>query len=105
MPSSAPVVAGSSTKTARIPAQRTRARRTPPAAPPLGSLTQAGAREGARCTVCGSDRVTRISMNLTDGSPVCFTSCHRCENRSWNDADGGAVLPVEHVLDKARKPR
>ena len=73
---------------------------------PLGSLTQPGARAGAACRACGSERVTRIAMALTDGSPVTFTSCHRCEHRTWEEqgaADGRAVLPVQRVLDKARK--
>jgi hypothetical protein len=71
---------------------------------PLGSLTQPGARSGSGCRACGSERVTRIAMNLTDGSPVQFTSCHRCEHRTWEEQgiDGG-VLPVQRVLDKTRK--
>ncbi|MGH8937820.1 MAG: hypothetical protein ACRDV2_00535 [Actinomycetes bacterium] len=68
---------------------------------PLGSLTQRGARAGAHCRACGSDRVTRIAMSLTDGSPVQFTSCHRCEHRTWEEH--GASLPVARVLDKSRK--
>jgi hypothetical protein len=71
---------------------------------PLGSLTQPGARAGASCRACGSERVTRIAMSLTDGSPVEFTSCHRCEHRTWQELDGtAAVLPVQRVLDKSRK--
>jgi hypothetical protein len=71
---------------------------------PLGSLTQPGARAGASCRACGSERVTRIAMALTDGSPVQFTSCHRCEHRTWEEMDGSAaVLPVQRVLDKSRK--
>lgn len=70
---------------------------------PLGSLTQPGAREGATCTACGSDRVTRIAMSLTDGSPVQFTSCHRCEHRTWEEQGAAAVIPVQRVLDRARK--
>jgi hypothetical protein len=71
---------------------------------PLGSLTQRGARDGAHCRACGSERVTTISMNLTDGSPVTLTSCHRCEHRTWQEA-AGDVLPVALVLDKTRKIR
>ena len=78
---------------------------TPPV--PLGSLTQPGARAGAACRACGSERVTRIAMALTDGSPVQFTSCHRCEHRTWEEQTGAAgtaaVLPVQRVLDKTRK--
>jgi hypothetical protein len=70
---------------------------------PLGSLTQPGARAGASCRACGSDRVTRIAMNLTDGSPVEFTSCHRCEHRTWAEQGSTGALPVDRVLDKTRK--
>jgi DNA-directed RNA polymerase subunit M/transcription elongation factor TFIIS len=70
---------------------------------PLGSLTQPGARAGASCRACGSERVTRIAMNLTDGSPVEFTSCHHCEHRTWAEQGSARALPVDHVLDRTRK--
>ncbi|MFZ5851016.1 MAG: hypothetical protein ACOYY2_06465 [Actinomycetota bacterium] len=80
-------------RTARIPSPR------PPVR--LGSLTQPGARAGASCRSCGSARVTRIALRLTDGSAVDFTSCHHCSGRSWESA--GELLPVSGVLDRARK--
>ncbi len=67
----------------------------------LGSLTQQGARTGITCTNCNSDRVTRLSMSLTDGTAVEFTSCHRCEHKTWADAAG--QLSVEEVLGRTRK--
>ena len=70
---------------------------------PLGSLTQPGAREGVRCQQCLSERVTRISMELTDGSEVDFTHCLECEHRTWQQGD--EVLSVDHVLSRARKRR
>ena len=70
---------------------------------PLGSLTQRGARSGAGCRACGSERVTRIAMSLTDSSPVKFTSCHRCEHRTWEEQGNNAALPIARVLDKTRK--
>ena len=70
---------------------------------PLGSLTQPGARAGAMCQLCGSERVTRISMELTDGSQVDFTHCLECENRTWEAA--GELLSVDHVLTRAQKQR
>ena len=73
------------------------------AAEPLGSLTQPNARAGARCQVCSSERVTRISMELTDGSQVDFTHCLECENRTWQAGD--ETLSVDHVLHRARKER
>ena len=83
-----------SAETIEAPAKPTRTRRSPrnsraPQAPvPLGSLTQQGARGGAQCSSCGSERVTELAMTLTDGTPVRFLSCHRCEERSWLDLDG-----------------
>jgi hypothetical protein len=82
------------------------ARSTATAHIPLGSLTQRGARDGVSCRACGSERVTRLSMALTDGSSVVFTSCHRCEHRTWQEQDtSGQVLHVQRVLDKTRKHR
>ncbi len=69
--------------------------------PPLGSLTQRDNRTAISCQACGSGHVTRLSMNLTDGTPVDFTSCHRCEHKTWEH--GGAELSVDGVLDRTRK--
>ncbi len=82
----------------RIPAQRQR-HQAP--AVPLGSLTQPDHRDGAACRECGSRHVTRLAMNLTDGTPVDFTSCHHCEHRTWEHA--GGPLAVEAVLERTRK--
>ena len=68
---------------------------------PLGSLTQPGARRGATCRACGSERVTRIAMNLTDGSPVEFTSCHHCEHRTWAEQGSAQALPVDQRAGQA----
>jgi hypothetical protein len=77
---------------------------SPRASLPLGSLTQASAAALGSCGACGSPRVTRIALSLTDGSPVELTSCHRCEHRTWQGA-GGEVLEVATVLDRTRKRR
>jgi len=82
--------------------RRARGRGQLPAGP-LGSLTQRDHRGAAECRGCGSVHVTRLSMNLTDGTPVDFTSCHRCEHRTWEHA--GAELSVTGVLDRTRKER
>ena len=78
-----------------------RARQVVPVA--LGSLTQPGARQGACCQACGSTRVTSLTLTLTDGTPVEFTSCHACEHRSWYSPTG--ELDRATVLDKTRKLR
>ncbi|RJK95377.1 hypothetical protein [Vallicoccus soli] len=80
------------------------ARRTRTVKPeqPLGSLLQAPAAERGSCAACGSESVTRLAMDLTDGTPVTFVSCHRCERRSWTAPDG-SELPVASVLERTRK--
>ena len=72
---------------------------------PLGSLTQNGARGEAACAGCGSERVTQLAMTLTDGTPVEFISCHRCEHKTWRETTSmqGTELAVDSVLDKTRK--
>ena len=89
------------TSTSSTPARgRRRGRATGPSIP-LGSLTQRENRAAIECQSCGSTRVTRLSMNLTDGTPVEFTSCHRCEHRTWEH--GGDALSVDSVLDRTRR--
>ncbi|MFN8077200.1 MAG: hypothetical protein U0Q15_17515 [Kineosporiaceae bacterium] len=68
---------------------------------PLGSLTQREHRPDGDCRECGSHHVTRLSLCLTDGTPVEFTSCHRCEHRTWEHA--GIELSVDAVLNRSRK--
>ncbi len=81
--------------------RRARGRAADLPAGPLGSLTQRDNRTAAVCRGCGSDHVTRLAMNLTDGTPVDFTSCHRCEHRTWEHS--GAELSVDTVLERTRK--
>jgi hypothetical protein len=70
---------------------------------PLGSLTQRGDRAAETCADCSSTRITQLSMNLTDGTPVDFVSCHVCGHRSWTHE--GVALDVSDVLDRSRKVR
>ena len=101
MPSRSPAtLSRASTAPGSAPVRRRRSRSL--ATVPLGSLTQREHRRADSCRGCGSGRVTRLSLNLTDGTPVEFTSCHRCEHRTWEHA--GAVMPVTTVLDRTRKP-
>jgi len=69
--------------------------------PPLGSLTQREHRSSSTCRGCGSPHITRLTMCLTDGTPVDFTSCHHCEYRSWEHA--GLELSVDAVIDRTRR--
>ena len=56
---------------------------------------------GVTCAACASSRITRISMVLTDGSPVDFTSCHDCEHKTWSGS--GEDLALSGVLDRTRR--
>ena len=56
---------------------------------------------GVSCAACQSSRITRISMTLTDGTPVDFTSCHDCEHKVWTDCGGD--LALTGVLDRTRR--
>ena len=55
----------------------------------------------AVCVGCAGTRVTAITMTLTDGSSVDFSSCHSCETKSWRQ--GGRELDIQTVLGKAQK--
>jgi hypothetical protein len=55
----------------------------------------------AVCRNCAGKRVTEITMTLTDGTAVDFTSCHACETKSWKQA--GKELDISTVLGKAQK--
>ena len=65
------------------------------------SLVTTPTRELASCSSCGSTRVMKITMTLTDGSVVDFASCHHCETKSWTESGSG--LAVTDVLRKAQK--
>jgi transcription elongation factor Elf1 len=68
---------------------------------PLGSLTQRDPQDEATCTACESPRVTELTMNLTDGTPVDFISCRVCGHKTWTHL--GQELTVEDVLTRTRK--
>lgn len=72
-----------------------------PAQPSPGSLVTTPRTALPSCPRCEGSQVTELAMTLTDGSPVTFSSCHRCEHRSWRQE--GVELTREAVLDKARK--
>lgn len=67
------------------------------------SLVTTPTRARATCASCASNRVTAITMTLTDGSLVDFASCHACEHKSWTQQ--GSPLEFPAVLAKTRKPR
>ena len=83
-----------------IPSQRTA---SPAPITPPSSLTQAGASPSGTCPDCGSDRMTSLAMTLTDGTPVRFASCHRCEHRHWSHE--GGMLSFTDVLTRATKQK
>lgn len=65
------------------------------------SLVTTPASRLAVCARCAGNRVTAITMTLTDGSSVDFASCHSCESRCWRQA--GQELDIATVLGKAQK--
>ena len=87
------------TLSVRVPRQRTQ-----PIVPTTpSSLVKLADSAREKCPACASPRLTEISMTLTDGSPVQFTSCRHCEYRAWTQS--GEVLEVDSVISKATKPR
>jgi len=57
----------------------------------------------ARCESCTSPSVTRISITMAEGDVVDFTSCHRCEHKSY--VSGGEPLPLSRVLSLAGRKK
>jgi hypothetical protein len=57
----------------------------------------------ARCESCASPSVTRISITMAEGAVVDFTSCHRCEHKSY--ASAGEPLALDRVKELAARKR
>lgn len=66
------------------------------------ALPAADLRLGSGCPTCGSARISRLDLSLTDGTPVVFTTCRGCESRSYAGPDGH--LAVRDVLARTVKP-
>ena len=56
-----------------------------------------------RCAACESPSVTRISITMAEGDVVDFTSCHRCEHRTY--VSDGEPLPLNRVLSLASRKK
>ncbi len=96
--STAPNPAASGTrKGSGRPSRQRRGDRTP--AEPLGSLTQQPATTGDLCRSCHGTAVTRLSLQLRDGTDVDFLSCHDCEARWWQQEE--QVIDVQSVLARS----
>lgn len=57
----------------------------------------------ARCDSCTSTAVTRISITMAEGNVVDFTSCHRCEHKSY--ASDGTPVELSRVLSMAGRKK
>jgi hypothetical protein len=57
----------------------------------------------ARCDSCSSPAVTRISITMTEGDVVDFTSCHRCEHKTY--ASGGEPIALDRVKELAARKK
>ncbi|MEH3076557.1 MAG: hypothetical protein PGN11_07710 [Quadrisphaera sp.] len=85
---------------AASPAGAPRRRRRQAAAPqPLGSLLQVASARPA-CPACGAEQLTVLSLVLTDGTAVRFSSCRGCEHRQWDAQD--TTLSISEVLERSR---
>ncbi len=56
-----------------------------------------------RCESCASPSVTHIAITMAEGQVVDFTSCHRCEHKSY--AADGQSLPLARVLTLAGRKK
>ena len=56
-----------------------------------------------RCDSCASPSVTRITITMVEGNVVDFTSCHRCEHKSY--ATSGEVLPLTRFVALAGRKK
>ncbi|HEY0188640.1 MAG TPA: hypothetical protein VGC67_14210 [Cellulomonas sp.] len=86
---------------------RRRSRRGEPEPAPLGSLShpeQQHAPGSAECEACGSTRLTRLHLDLADGTAVTFVSCHECEHRAWFPVDGdGSSLTRDEIVARSTR--
>ena len=57
----------------------------------------------ATCVSCTSTAVTRISITMAEGNVVDFTSCHRCEHKTY--ASDGEPVALSRVLSMAGKKK
>ncbi|HWL38236.1 MAG TPA: hypothetical protein VNQ77_18760 [Frankiaceae bacterium] len=57
----------------------------------------------ARCDACTSTAVTRISITMAEGDVVDFTSCHRCEHKSY--VSGGEPIALDRVKALAARKK
>ena len=55
------------------------------------------------CESCASPAVTRISITMAEGAVVDFTSCHRCEHKSY--ASAGEPLGLDRVKELAARKK
>jgi transcription elongation factor Elf1 len=53
------------------------------------------------CPQCHSERVTRMAVKLTDGTPVTLMSCGDCDTRTW--WNGAERLDLQDVVDRSTK--
>ena len=61
----------------------------------------ATSQKAVACTECGAPDAIQIELKLPDGTEVEFCSCHRCENRWWNQE--GENVEVARLLEMARR--
>ncbi|MFN2589694.1 MAG: hypothetical protein ABR518_02875 [Actinomycetota bacterium] len=56
---------------------------------------------GGRCPSCRSDELVVVELALSEGTPLEFAFCTRCERRGWDAT--GRNLALTSVLDLAAR--
>ena len=57
------------------------------------------------CDHCGSKNLSKITLELGDGTQVCLNTCHFCEFRTWASEEGRLPLAKVVQLAAANRPR
>lgn len=59
-----------------------------------------------RCEHCGSKTLSKITLELGDGTEVALSTCHFCEYRTWSGNDGDELsLSRVVAMATANRPR
>ncbi len=77
-----------------------RPRKKPVAATPQAPVP--GPDDPRQCPHCGSNRLTHVRIDLTDGSSSTMISCTACDRRSW--WSGSSWLDLQDVVNRVTKP-
>lgn len=77
-----------------------RPRKKPVAVEPPAPVPGPG--DPRECPHCGSNRLTHVRLDLTDGTKSTMVSCTSCDRRSWWSVDHW--LNFQDVVNRVTKP-